>query len=403
MSIKILKKGELLKKVAIIMGTRPGIIKMAPLAREFKSRGIDNFIIHTGQHYSENMDLAFFNDLEISAPKYRVDSTRKYSTHGEQTSEMISGVEKVLLETRPKVVLVCGDANTNLAAGLAARKLGMVVGHVESGLRSHDWSMPEEHNRIILDHISELLFAPTQETCRNLVADNVRGSIYLTGNTIVDSTLRFSNIAEQRGGVLEEYGLERGKYALFTSHREENVDIKERLSSLVDAIGLLVERVGLKVLFPAHPRTRKRLEEFGLMEKVFGLGSVNVIEPVGYMSSLMLIKNASVVLTDSGGIQEEACILHTPCVTLRDNTERPETIDAGSNRLAGTNPEDIVASAVAMSGVDRKWEIPFGDGRAAMRIAGVVADVLENGAELVDVSVSNRQSLNEKFSMWEVE
>jgi len=211
MLIKVLDKNELRDAVGIAMGTRPGIIKMAPLVKAFSRRNIDNFIIHTGQHYSESMDFGFFKALGLPAPAYRIDSTRNYSTHAEQTAEMLRGVERVLLATKPKSILVCGDANTNLAAGLAARKLGIIVGHVESGLRSNDWSMPEEHNRIILDHISELLFAPTKKAYENLVNDNVRGKIYLTGNTIVDSIFQNIEIAERDHSIFEQLALAKKK------------------------------------------------------------------------------------------------------------------------------------------------------------------------------------------------
>lgn len=399
MSLKRLYETELTDKVAIIMGTRPGIIKMSPLVKEFTRRGVENVLIHTGQHYSASMDLTFFHDLELPAPVHRVDSTRNYSTHAEQTAEMLSGVERILIKLRPRVVLICGDANTNLAAGLAARKLGIVVGHVESGLRSHDWSMPEEHNRVILDHISELLFAPTEETCRNLAMDNVRGEIHLTGNTIVDSTLEGERIAARRGISIDRYGVRSRGYMLFTSHREENVDTRARLENILEGIRRASSEMGLKVLFPAHPRTRKRLVEFELFEGLMKEEWISVIEPVGYLEFLALLKNAAIVLTDSGGIQEESCILKTPCVTLRDNTERPETIFVGSNKLAGTNPGDIVCATMSMRDVGCSWNIPFGDGRAAARIADVVGEVFLHGPRLADIHAKVRTKYGMKFTM----
>jgi len=397
MKLKILMSDELQDRAAIIMGTRPGIVKMAPLAKEFNRRSMEAEIIHTGQHYSENMDKSFFDALELALPRYRVDSTKLYNTHAEQTAEMLRGVEKVLIDIRPKVVLVCGDANTNLAAGLAARKLGIVVGHVESGLRSNDWRMPEEHNRIILDHISELLFAPTGEACDNLVKDNVRGKIYYTGNTIVDSTLENIVIAEKKLTILQDLGMESGEYLLLTTHREENVDSKDRLESLLKGVLQAGEELGKTVLFPAHPRTLKRLEDFGFEKKLSSEDNFKIIDPVGYMDFLVLQKHASLVLTDSGGIQEESCILKTPCVTLRDNTERPETLTVGSNMLAGVDPDRIVEAARTMIKKEREWELPFGDGKAAARIVDAVKDVMENGVEPMEHMPEGRQAKAEKF------
>ena len=402
MSLKTLMVSELLKKVGIVMGTRPGIIKMAPLVKEFTSRGIENFIIHTGQHYSENMDLSFFIDLQLPTPPFRIQTTQNYKTHADQTAEMMSGVEKVLLQTKPLIVLVCGDANTNLAAGLAARKLGIIVGHVESGLRSHDWSMPEEHNRIILDHICELLFAPTKAACQNLINDNVRGQIHLTGNTIVDSTLENIKIAERKVNVFETLGVRKGKYVLFTCHREENVDAKDRLKSIMDGVRRFSEHISLSVIFPAHPRTAKRLKEFGLLNGVLSTDSFKMIKPMGYLEFLMLIRHAAIILTDSGGIQEESCILQTPCVTLRNNTERPETIAVGSNCVAGVHPDSIHAASMKMLSIERKWDIPFGDGFAAVRIADIVESALENGVRVADLSRSLRKQLRETFLMEQV-
>jgi UDP-N-acetylglucosamine 2-epimerase (non-hydrolysing) len=403
MSIKILKDKDLRNTVAVVMGTRPGIIKMAPLVKEFTRRGIDNYIIHTGQHYSENMDLSFFRDLELPAPAHRVNRTQDHATHAGQTAEMLVGVEQVLMKTKPKITLVCGDANTNLAAGLAARKLGIVVGHVESGLRSYDWRMPEEHNRIILDHISELLFAPTEKACRNLLYDNVRGEIYLTGNTIVDATLEGLEIAKKKGIVLGDFGVKERSYALFTAHREENVDIVERLEKILKGVYLATREINLQAIFPVHPRTRKRLMEFGFLNGVLNDGQIKVIDPVTYLEFLTLVRHAAVVLTDSGGVQEESCIVHTPCVTLRENTERPETIAVRSNRIAGTSPNEIVRSTRIMMKSNRKWEIPFGDGKAALRIADAIENVFQRVVNLVDISRSSRASLMEQFRLSEVQ
>jgi UDP-N-acetylglucosamine 2-epimerase (non-hydrolysing) len=402
MEIKVLAEEDLTKKVAVVMGTRPGIIKMAPLVKELTKRQIENFIIHTRQHYSENMELQFFRELELPNPLGVNQNMESYKTHAEQTAEMMRGVERILLEKRPRVVLVCGDANTNLAAGIAARKLGIVVGHVESGLRSHDWSMPEEHNRIMLDHICELLFAPTEDACQNLIKDNVRGQIYLTGNTIVDSTFQNLKLAKGKVNVLEENGLDKGNFFLLTCHREENVDNKKRLANILEGMIRVTGETGIPIVFPAHPRTQKRLEEFGLIEKISPVPSIRLIKPLGYFEFLILMKNAAVVLTDSGGVQEECCILSTPCVTLRDNTERVETVTVGCNIIAGTDPDKVWNGVSRMINIQRDWKNPFGDGLAAVRIVNVVESALENGANITDISHTPRYQMKETMIMEEV-
>jgi len=397
--MKILHQEKLIPRIAVVVGTRPGIIKMAPLVRELATRGINHFIIHTGQHYSPEMDQVFFEELGLPFTQHHLKNVRNCYYHGAQTAEMIRGVEEILLAERPKIVLVCGDANTNLAAGLAARKLRMIVGHVESGLRSHDWSMPEEHNRIILDHICELLFAPTKNCCRNLIMDNVRGEIHLVGNTIVDSTFQNIKIAERNNNILENYGISEKKFIMFTSHREENVDVKYRFKNILKGVEGVGSKTGMPVIFPAHPRTRKRLKEFGMLEKVLSSKHIKLIKPVGYLTFLLLIKHAAVILTDSGGIQEESCILHAPCVTLRDNTERPETLSVGSNIIAGTDPDNIYKASMKMLTVERKWDIPFGDGFASVRIVDVVESVLKKRVDLIDISRKLRYEMGETFSM----
>lgn len=401
MTLKIINNSQLVDTVAVVMGTRPGIVKMAPIVKELTQKRIKNEIIHTGQHYSENMDKDFFHALELPIPRYRVDKTKDYTTHADQTAEMLKGVESVLFELKPKIVLVCGDANTNLAAGLAARKLGIIVGHVEAGLRSHDWSMPEEHNRIILDHICELLFAPTPAACENLVRDNVRGEIHYTGNTIVDATLENIVLAEEKMDVLSSRGIVSDEYVLLTCHREENVDVQERFESLLEGVLLTKKKMNKKIIFPAHPRTMKRLKEFEFDKDLSVQKDLVIIEPVGYLEFLVLMKNASLIMTDSGGIQEEACILHTPCVTLRDNTERPETIEVGSNTLSGVMSESILKTAQSMIKKERKWEIPFGDGKASKRIVDITSTVLQKGFTLPVYSKS-RIDIDENFLLKKV-
>ena len=373
--LKVLKERDLKDKVCLFVGTRPGIIKFSPLMRELQGRGMDFFIIHTGQHYSYGMDKVFFDELELPEPKYKFLNVSKARSHGSQTAKMLSQSEQALMKEKPKIVLVCGDANTNLAGALAARKLHIMVGHVESGLRSDDWSMPEEHNRIMIDHISELLFAPTEETRLHLVEDNVKGRIFVTGNTIVDAVTQNLEIAKKKSDVLGRLGLEPGKYLLLTLHREENVDYQSRLKKIFEGIQLVAESCDYEIIFPSHPRTTKNLKFFKLDSVVSQIKNLRIIEPQGYLDFLMLLGNTALVLTDSGGIQEESCILKVPCVTLRQNTERPETLEVGSNYVAGIEPKDILQGARTMLASPREWKNPFGS-NPSREIIDIVEDVL---------------------------
>jgi len=352
--------------ISIVLGTRPEIIKMSPVIRECEEKGLDYFILHTGQHYSYEMDRVFFDELELPQPKYNLDVGS--GTHAEQTGRIMIGVEKVLMKERPDIGLVQGDTNTTLAGALAAAKLQIKVGHVEAGLRSFDRKMPEEINRVLTDHISDYLFAPTENAKQNLLREGLDGSrIYVTGNTIVDAVYQNLKIAKKKVNVLKDLGLKSEGYFLVTAHRQENVDVKERLKGILKGLELIHQEFSMPVVFPMHPRTRRRIREFGL-----SLDGIEVINPLGFLEFLQLEANARLVLTDSGGVQEETCILKVPCVTLRDNTKRPETLEVGSNVLAGTNPESILESVRIMLDRERSWENPFGDGRAGERIVRII-------------------------------
>ncbi len=373
--LKVLRGSELQKKVGLFVGTRPGIIKFSPLMRELQRRGRDFFTIHTGQHYSYEMDKIFFDELDLPEPKYKFHDVAKSKYHGAQTAMMLAESEQALLKEKPRIVLVCGDANTNLAGALAARKLHIMVGHVEAGLRSDDWRMPEEHNRVMIDHISELLFAPTEETKQNLIRDNVKGRIFVTGNTIVDAVTQNIALARSRSRILADLGLEAEGYFLLTIHREESVDFKENLEAILSGIKLVSERFGIPIIFPAHPRTVKNLEHFKLRSFADAVRGLRLIKPLGYLDFLMLLGHAKLVLTDSGGIQEESCILRVPCVTLRKSTERPETVAVGANHVAGIEPEAIQRGAEMMIERPRNWENPFGE-EPSRKIIDVVESVL---------------------------
>jgi UDP-N-acetylglucosamine 2-epimerase (non-hydrolysing) len=281
--------------IAIVLGTRPEIIKMAPIIRECERRKLDYFVLHTGQHYSYQMDSIFFEQLELPSTRYNLDVGSV--SHAEQTGRIMAGVEKVLMAEKPEVVLVQGDTNTVKAAALAASKLHIKVGHVEAGLRSYDRSMPEEINRVVADHISDYLFVPTEISRQNLLREGIsEDKIFVTGNTIVDSVRENLEIARRKVNVLADLGLTPKEYFLVTAHRQENVDSRERLGEILKGLELIRREFSLHVVFPVHPRTRKMAAEFG-----FEFDGIKVIEPLGFLEFLQLEANARLALTDSGG------------------------------------------------------------------------------------------------------
>lgn len=352
-------------KLAIILGTRPEIIKMSPVIRECERRGLDYYILHTGQHYSFEMDRVFFEELHLPAPKYNLDVGS--GLHGEQTGKMLAGIERVLMQDTPDVVLVQGDTNTVLAGALAGSKLHIKVGHIEAGLRSFDRTMPEETNRIVADHISDYLFAPTENSRKYLLAEGIpQERIFVTGNTVVDAVYQNLEISRQTRNTLERFGLGEGGYFLTTVHRAENTDRKERLAGILAGFEQIYREFRLPIIFPAHPRTVKMIREFGLHIPE----GTQVIDPVGYLDFLQLEGSAKLILTDSGGLQEEACILNVPCVTLRDNTERPETVEVGANVVAGVF--GFVKSVREMVSVERGWRHGLGERDAGERIVNLV-------------------------------
>ena len=367
-------------KLAIILGTRPEIVKMSPIIRECEKQNLDYFILHTGQHYSYELDEVFFEELNLPYPKYDIEIGS--GTHAEETSKALIGIERILKKENPEIVLVEGDTNTVLAGALVASKLHIKVGHVEAGLRSGDRNMPEEINRILTDHCSDYLFAPTEKAKEILLGEGIPSEkIFVTGNTIVDAVFQNLSISEERVNPLNDLELTPKEYFLVTAHRQENVDVKERLKSILNGLELIHEMFSLPIIYPIHPRTSKRLKEFGL--KVNG---VDLINPLGYLEFLQLEAKAKLVLTDSGGIQEETCILGVPCVTLRDNTERPETLEVGSNILVGTDSNKILKGVEKMlnrqtlrkfdQNASLNWKNPFGDGTAGKRIIEILEGLL---------------------------
>jgi UDP-N-acetylglucosamine 2-epimerase (non-hydrolysing) len=346
------------------MGTRPEIIKMSPVMRALQASGVEFFTVFSGQHHSYALSRVFFRQLRLPRPEFSLGVGS--GTHAEETAKILVGVEKVLMKKRPSVVLVEGDTNTVLAGALAASKLGVPCAHIEAGLRSYDRKMPEEINRVLVDHISDFLFAPTDAAKNNLIREGIPNEqIQVVGNTIVDAVQENLALASETSLNVPAA---RGPFALLTLHRQENVDEPARLRRILRGVELVCRRTGLPVIYPMHPRTRRRCAEFGISLPE----GVVLLSPLDYLKFLKLESTASVVLTDSGGVQEESCILKVPCVTLRDNTERPETVEVGANVVAGTQPESILRSTKIMLEKKRTWPNPFGDGRASERIVGTI-------------------------------
>ena len=359
-------------KVFSVVGARPNFIKIDPVLRALERRPrFATFLVHTGQHYDDRMSDIFFQELNIRRPDVHLGVGS--GTHAEQTAGVLVAVERLLLEQRPDLVLVVGDVNSTLAATLAAAKLNIPVAHVEAGLRSFDRSMPEEVNRLATDALSRYLFTPSPDGDANLRREGVPDEwIFCVGNVMIDTLLRCRDLAE-RSSILTELGVARGGYGLVTLHRPSNVDDPVVLRRLLAALGRIQERIDL--IFPIHPRTARRIEEQGLGPQVEKMPRLKLVPPVGYLDFLALQAQAALVLTDSGGIQEETTVLGVPCLTLRENTERPITVEQGTNRLVGQDPERLLTEAFRiLDGGAVAGRVPdLWDGRAAERIADVLS------------------------------
>jgi UDP-N-acetylglucosamine 2-epimerase (non-hydrolysing) len=353
-------------RVCLVAGARPNFMKIAPVARALSACGVAAEIIHTGQHYDERMSQAFFRELEIAPPLVNLGVGS--GTPLAQTAEIMRRLEPVFLEQRPDWVVVVGDVNSTAAGALAASKLEIRLAHVEAGLRSFDRSMPEELNRIVTDAVSDRMYVSEPAGVANLKREGVDSRrVALAGNVMIDTLL--ANLDKARAvRAWERFNLRPQEFALATLHRPSNVDVRENLQAILAALEETSRR--LPVLFPLHPRTRKRIEEFGLAASLSG-NQVSVIEPLGYFDTISLIDAARVVLTDSGGMQEETTALRVPCLTLRENTERPITVEMGSSRLVGSNTSAILAAVdEILAGPPRFGTVPeIWDGKAAERIA----------------------------------
>ncbi|MFT7637625.1 MAG: UDP-N-acetylglucosamine 2-epimerase (non-hydrolyzing) [Candidatus Omnitrophota bacterium] len=367
-------------KICLIFGTRPEIIKFSPIIRYLQKNRRDYVTLHTSQHYSHSMDKIFFNDLNLPQPTYHLKykNNSRGKTQIEHITLMMNGIESILKKSKPDICLVQGDTNTVLAGAFVTNRLALTrgkdglnikLGHVEAGLRSFDREMPEEVNRIIADNLSDYLYVPSVHSKALLLKENVnKNKIFLTGNTVVDAVKQNLKIAQLKSNVISDLNLRPKYYAVLTLHRPENVDQKEVLKRIFSGLDRLGKRDHLDIIFPIHPRTKKQILAFKLnIPKC-----VRMIEPIGYLDFLVLELNARILLTDSGGVQEEASIMHVPCMTLRNNTERPETVAAGVNTLCGSSPTKLLAGVKKMLNTKFKWKALYGDGRSGERIVKLI-------------------------------
>jgi UDP-N-acetylglucosamine 2-epimerase (non-hydrolysing) len=354
-----------------VFGTRPEIIKMAPVIDACNKYKIEQIIVHTDQHYDKNMSTVFLNELKLSEPDYHLNVGS--GTHAYQTAQALTLLEKTISKETPDIVLTQGDTNSTLAAALAAVKLQIPIGHVEAGLRSYDFRMPEEHNRRIVDHISKYLFAPTKKAYNILKNENVWGEIQITGNTVIDSCLKYLPLAEKRSHILEQ--VEFSKFVLVTLHRTENVDNSEFLDNFV----YLLKNFNIPIVFPIHPRTLKNLQKIDSYNSLLNHDHIQMIQPVGYFDFLILMKNCFFIITDSGGIQEEATSpnIRKFVFILRKSTERPETIEKGFSKLIDINNRKVMDNLYDFKDANYILPLksPFGDGNSGEKIVNYLKDI----------------------------
>jgi len=348
-------------KILTVVGARPQFIKAYPVCKALEQAGYDEFIVHTGQHYDVQMSRVFFDEMGIPQPDVNLGVGS--GNHGKQTGEMLIKIEQILLSEKPDWVLVYGDTNSTLAGALAAAKLHIPIVHVEAGLRSFNRAMPEEHNRVLTDHIADLLFCPTQTAVDNLSDENITMGVHLVGDTMYDAVLAFSEIAKRKSAILKKLNIKQKQYFLITLHRPYNTDVPENLHNILSALGTVEQTV----VFPVHPRTRKNIDQLGIDTRQIA-SNVVFIEPVGYLDMLMLEQNSEMILTDSGGVQKEAFFSKVPCITLRAETEWIETVEEGWNILVGANRENIFQAVQNRAWFRRKSLDLFGDGHAASKI-----------------------------------
>jgi UDP-GlcNAc3NAcA epimerase len=355
-------------KIVTIFGARPQFIKASMVSRAIaKQNSLKEVTIHTGQHFDNNMSRIFFEEMGISEPDYNLDIHSL--SHGAMTGKQLEEIEKVLFQEKPDWVLVYGDTNSTLAGALAAVKLHIPVAHVEAGLRSFNRRMPEEMNRILSDMIANLLFCPTETAVNNLNNEGITEGVHNVGDVMYDAVLHFSQVAEKKSNILEDLNLESKQYILATIHRQENTDNSNRLKNISSAFA----ESPLPIVFPMHPRTKKKLDEYNIALS----GQIKPIDPVGYLDMVLLEKNAHIIATDSGGIQKEAYFHQVPCITLRDETEWVETIEMGWNKIVGVD-RDLIINAYNMlikEGNPINQSHPYGDGFAAEKILDIILNI----------------------------
>lgn len=353
-------------KIVSVVGARPQFIKLAALSRKLREKHRE-LILHTGQHYDDQLSKVFFQELKIPLPDF--DLGIGSGNHGEQTGRMLQGIEDVLLRQRPDLVVVYGDTNSTLAGALAAAKQNIPLAHVEAGLRSYRKTMPEETNRVVADHLSDLLFCPTGTAVENLKREGITKGVYLVGDVMYDSVLQNLQMARKISSVIEKLGLRANGFYLVTIHRAENTDDQKNLEKIVDIL-LSIEG---KLIFPAHPRVRKFLRRFNLLKRLKSKKDIQLIEAVSYWDMLILEENANFILTDSGGVQKEAFFLKTPCITLRNETEWTETVREGMNQVTGLNPKKINRILKRDFPFKNPRTHPFGDGKASQKISSIIS------------------------------
>ncbi len=365
-------------KILSVVGARPNFMKIAPIVRAIRAhKGIQHILVHTGQHYDHAMSGSFFKDLGI--PKPNINLGIGSGSHAKQTAEIMMAFEHVLMKVKPDVVLVVGDVNSTMACSLVATKLRIAVVHVEAGLRSYDRNMPEEINRLVTDSIADLLFTTSEDADKNLIKEGLpKDRIYFVGNVMID-TLMNNLVAAQRLNILSKFALKKKAFALVTLHRPSNVDSKESLSKIMNAFKVIQNKI--PIVFPVHPRTKKNLEKFLSKNELMKMKQMVFIEPLGYLDFLALMNEAKFVITDSGGIQEETTVLGIPCLTVRENTERPITITEGTNTLVGLNTDKIIKESLKiLKGQGKKGRRPkFWDGKASTRIIKTLVALHKQG------------------------
>ncbi len=355
-------------KIVTIVGARPQFIKCAPVSRELRKEH-EEILVHTGQHYSYNLSGVFFEELHIPAPDYNLGVGS--NTHGKQTADILVKAEEVLIKEKPDLAMLYGDTNSTLAGALAASKLHIKIAHVEAGPRNYDRRTPEEVNRLMVDHVSDLLFCPTEAAVDNLRMEGIVDGVYNVGDVMADAMEYYRTIANGRGGIADDLGLKKGGYMVVTVHRPVNTDNRDNMASIIEALG----ESGKEIIFPVHPRTRKFLQNYGLLNKI--PDNVRLIEPLSYLDMLKLMGGAEKIITDSGGMQKEAYMMGMPCITLRENTEWAETLEYGWNVLVGVDKGRILKAIHIKERLGKRRDL-FHRG-ASKKIADIIREWREEG------------------------